>query len=139
MFLSIYNSWHCLHQDSKIFMFMCFPFYMTMCYQEIRSCLCPILPSFPCYAPSGSIHSVFLTPQQGSWVGLFRGFCLQAPCVRGLLMVLDMVSLSPPPVRPLNTAYRNFQLSPSLTLWLIIWFISVLTTICSNLVHQFVY
>ena len=35
----------------------------------------------------------------------------------------------------LNATYRNCQLSSSLTLWLIIWFISVLTTICSNLVH----
>ena len=42
------------------------------------------------------IYSVPLTSQQGFWAGLFRRLFLQAPCVRGLLMVPDLVSLSPP-------------------------------------------
>lgn len=74
------------------------------------------------------------TSQQGSWAGLLRRLCLQAPCVGGFLW-LSVTS----PVRPSRAMPGNSQPPFSLTPWLIILFSIALSTICSHLIRSFMY
>lgn len=85
---------------------------------QIWSCLSPAsapptLPFSHCLGCPG-ILSVPRTSQQGSWAGLLRRLCLQAPRVRGFLW-FRVTS----PVRPSRALRGNCQPPFSLTPWLI--------------------